>query len=282
MVEVTLLGVAQDGGRPQAGCTRPCCAGLPPEDTSYPVALGISDGDSNHLIEATRFLGQQLTIWGQTNIENVLLTHAHFGHVDGLGLFGKETMNARNVGLHLSSEMEHLVDRTPQWALMVDQGVFQPTTFHDRDNLHFSSNLTVQPVHVPHRDELSDMHAFVIRGPNRSLLFLPDHDTWAETLERHNQPDIRSWLKALEVDIALIDGTFWSSDELAGRNQDKVPHPPVSQTIDLLGMRQENDPEIYFIHLNHTNPLYDPNSAASAHLALTGWLVAQQGQRFTL
>lgn len=282
MVEVTLLGVAQDGGRPQAGCTRPCCVGLRPEDTSYPVALGISDADSNHLIEATRFLGQQLTIWGQTNIENVLLTHAHFGHVDGLGLFGKETMNARNVGLHLSSEMEHLVDRTPQWALMVDQGVFQPTTFHDRDNLQFTPTLTIQPVHVPHRDELSDMHAFVIRGPNRSLLFLPDHDTWAETLERHNQPSIRSWLEALKVDIALIDGTFWSSDELSGRNQDKVPHPPVSQTIDLLGPRQGGDPEIYFIHLNHTNPLYDPSSEASALLAQTGWMVAQQGQRFTL
>ena len=282
MVEVTLLGVAQDGGRPQAGCTRPCCVGIRPEDTSYPVALGISDADSNHLIEATRFLGQQLTIWGQTNIENVLLTHAHFGHVDGLGLFGKETMNARNVGLHLSSEMEHLVDRTPQWALMVDQGVFQPTTFHDRDNLQFSPNLTIQPVHVPHRDELSDMHAFVIRGPNRSLLFLPDHDTWAETLERHNQPSIRSWLETLEVDIALIDGTFWSADELAGRNQDKVPHPPVSQTIDLLGPRQDGDPEIYFIHLNHTNPLYDPSSEASTHLAPTGWMVEQQVQRFTL
>ena len=282
MVEVTLLGVAQDGGRPQAGCTRPCCVGLRPEDTSYPVALGISDGDSNHLIEATRFLGQQLTIWGQTNIENVLLTHAHFGHVDGLGLFGKETMNARNVGLHISSEMEHLVDRTPQWALMVDQGVFQPTTFHDRDNIKFSPNLTIQPVHVPHRDELSDMHAFVIRGPNRSLLFLPDHDTWAETLERHNQPSIRSWLESLAVDIALIDGTFWSSDELSGRNQDKVPHPPVSQTIDLLGPRQDGDPEIYFIHLNHTNPLYDPSSEASTLLASTGWMVAQQGQRFTL
>lgn len=282
MVEVTLLGVAQDGGRPQAGCTRPCCVGLRPEDASYPVALGISDADSNHLIEATRFLGQQLTIWGQTNIENVLLTHAHFGHVDGLGLFGKETMNARNVGLHLSSEMEHLVDRTPQWALMVDQGVFQPTTFHDRDNLQFTPTLTIQPVHVPHRDELSDMHAFVIRGPNRSLLFLPDHDTWAETLERHNQPSIRSWLEALKVDIALIDGTFWSSDELSGRNQDKVPHPPVSQTIDLLGPRQGGDPEIYFIHLNHTNPLYDPSSEASALLAQTGWMVAQQGQRFTL
>ena len=282
MVEVTLLGVAQDGGRPQAGCTRPCCVGLRPEDTSYPVALGISDGDSNHLIEATRFLGQQLTVWGQTNIENVLLTHAHFGHVDGLGLFGKETMNARNVGLHISSEMEHLVDRTPQWALMVDQGVFQPTTFHDRDNLQFSPSLTIQPVHVPHRDELSDMHAFVVRGPNKSVLFLPDHDRWEDTLAHHGVSTIREWLAKLSVDVALVDGTFWSSDELSGRSQLDVPHPPVAETLERLGPKRDGDPEIIFIHLNHTNPLY--SEASEQHRVLTelGWQVGQQGMSFTL
>ncbi len=282
MVEVTLLGLAQDGGRPQAGCTRPCCAGLAPSETSFPVALGITDGAANHLIEATRFLAQQLAVWGQTSIDNVLLTHAHFGHVDGLGLFGRETMNAKGVGLHISSEMEHLVDRTPQWSLMVDQGVFSPHTFHDGEELNLSPNIIVQPLRIPHRDELSDMHAFIIRGPNRSLLFLPDHDTWQETLARHHQPTIRSWLASLEVDIALIDGTFWSGDELAGRNQDKVPHPPVSQTLEMLGPRTENDPEVHFIHLNHTNPLYDSNSEASAALNASGWSIAVQGQTFTL
>ena len=282
MVEVTLLGIAQDGGRPQAGCTRPCCQGLSPSDAAFPVALGITDGDTNHLIEATRCLGQQLTIWGQTNIDNVFLTHAHFGHVDGLGLFGRETMNAKNVGLYISSEMEHLVDRTPQWSLMVDQGVFAPSVFHDGDLIQLSSSLTIHPLKVPHRDELSDMHAFILRGPNRSLLFLPDHDTWEETLTRHHASTIRSWLTSLKVDIALVDGTFWSSDELAGRNQDKVPHPPVSQTLEMLGSRTEGDPALHFIHLNHTNPLYDPNSEASAELTRSGWGVAAQGQRFTL
>ena len=277
-----MLGIAQDGGRPQAGCTRPCCQGLSPSDAAFPVALGITDGDTNHLIEATRCLGQQLTIWGQTNIDNVFLTHAHFGHVDGLGLFGRETMNAKNVGLYISSEMEHLVDRTPQWSLMVDQGVFAPSVFHDGDVIQLSSSLTIQPLKVPHRDELSDMHAFILRGPNRSLLFLPDHDTWEETLTRHHASTIRSWLASLKVDIALVDGTFWSSDELAGRNQDKVPHPPVSQTLEMLGSRAEGDPALHFIHLNHTNPLYDPNSEASAELTRSGWGVAAQGQRFTL
>ena len=126
------------------------------------------------------------------------------------------------------------------------------------------------------------MHAFVVRGPNRSLLFLPDHDTWQETLGRHHEPTIRSWLASLKVDIALIDGTFWSSDELAGRNQDKVPHPPVSITLEMLGSRKEDDPEIYFIHLNHTNPLYDSSSEASAILAASGWTIAKQGQTFSL
>ncbi|MFL2949237.1 MAG: MBL fold metallo-hydrolase [Candidatus Poseidoniaceae archaeon] len=282
MVEVTMLGIAQDGGRPQAGCTRPCCADLSADEAAYPVALGITDGEHHHLIEATRFLSQQLSIWGQSSIDSVLLTHAHFGHVDGLGLFGRETMNARGLSLHISSEMEHLIDRTPQWALMIDQGVFEPHTFHDRDEIQLSPNVTVQPIRVPHRDELSDMHAFVVRGPNRALLFLPDHDTWEETLARHNASSIRSWLTSLKVDIALVDGTFWSSDELAGRNQDKVPHPPVSQTLEMLGERTEGDPALYFIHLNHTNPLYDSNSEASAELSRSGWSVAVQGQRFAL
>lgn len=191
-------------------------------------------------------------------------------------------MNAKNVGLYISSEMEHLVDRTPQWSLMVDQGVFAPSVFHDGDVIQLSSSLTIQPLKVPHRDELSDMHAFILRGPNRSLLFLPDHDTWEETLTRHHASTIRSWLTSLKVDIALVDGTFWSSDELAGRNQDKVPHPPVSQTLEMLGSRAEGDPALHFIHLNHTNPLYDPNSEASAELTRSGWGVAAQGQRFTL
>jgi pyrroloquinoline quinone biosynthesis protein B len=89
-------------------------------------------------------------------------------------------------------------------------------------------------------------------------------------------------LASLGVEIALIDGTFWSSDELAGRNQDKVPHPPVSKTLEMLGPRQENDPEIYFIHLNHTNPLYDSESEASTLLAASGWSIARQGQTFSL
>jgi pyrroloquinoline quinone biosynthesis protein B len=191
-------------------------------------------------------------------------------------------MNAQGLNLHVSSSMFHLVEETPQWALMLAQGVFSEHVFIHDDRIMLSEGLIVEPVHVPHRAELSDMHAFVVRGPNHSLLYLPDHDDWGSTLERHQCTSIRQWLNLLKVDIALIDGTFWDMDELPALRQNNVPHPPVSETLDRLGARRDGDPELFFIHLNHTNPLHDERSEASAKVRSMGWGVAQQGQQFTL
>ena len=281
MVEVTVLGIAQDGGHPQPGCLRPCCANI--TEPHYPVSLGIRSSEgTNLLIEATRNLGDQFTLWGQTKVDHLLLTHAHLGHVDGLGLFGREAIAARDIELHVSDDMYHLIDRTPQWNLMVQQGVFNIRTFTAGDVVFSQGELSIEAVRIPHRAELSDMHAFIIRGPSKSLLFLTDHDTWNETLTVHDCSSIRELLAKLNVDIALIDGTFWSEDELAGRNQATVPHPPVLQTLNMLGSREDGDPDIIFTHLNHTNPLYNRDGEQYAEVERLGWSVAYQGQRFTL
>ena len=283
MVTATLLGTAQDGGLPQAGCQQQCCNSLPLSAHRYPVSLGLVDKEGNgHLIDTTRHLAGQLSIWNHPPLSSIFLTHAHFGHVDGLGLLGKETMNAQGLNLHVSPSMFHLMEETPQWALMLAQGVFSEHVFIHDDRIVLAEELVVEPVHVPHRAELSDMHAFVVRGPNHSLLYLPDHDDWGSTLERHQCTSIRQWLNLLKVDIALIDGTFWDMDELPALRQNNVPHPPVSETLDRLGARRDGDPELFFIHLNHTNPLHDERSEASAKVRSMGWGVAQQGQQFTL
>ena len=283
MPTVTLLGIAQDGGRPQPGCQRACCADLGPEDVRHPVSLGITDEDGQgHLIEATRALGEQLRLWGHPSLRSVLLTHAHFGHVDGLGLFGRETLNASGLRLYASPSMHALIERTPQWSLMVDQGVFSAQPISSGAIQMLSESVRVEPLAVPHRAELSDMHAFVVRGPNKSVLFLPDHDRWEDTLAYHGVSTIREWLAKLSVDVALVDGTFWSSDELSGRSQLDVPHPPVAETLERLGPKRDGDPEIIFIHLNHTNPLYFETSEQHRVLTELGWQVGQQGMSFTL
>ena len=281
MAEVVLLGVAQDGGRPQPGCAKPCCIGLSSNDISYPTSLGVIESDQIHLIDVTRHLANQLQYLGNRIPNYVWLTHAHFGHVDGLGLFGRETMNAKGIPLYASKKMQQLITDTPQWRIMVEQGVFVPREMSNNNKVEFGE-LTIEPILVPHRDELSDMHAFVISSSQNKLLYLPDHDTWEETLSMYNCHDIRQWLKELAIDIALIDGTFWSEDELQSRNQEKVPHPPIKQTIEMLGYKQQGDPEIYFIHLNHTNPVYDQWSEQHAQVIEMGWKIGKQGMKIKL
>ena len=279
MAVLTLLGIAQDGGRPQPGCTRACCQGLTEQDYRSPVSLGIkTNNGTTLLIEATRDLGRQLRMIGNPTIDHLFITHAHLGHVDGLGLFGRETMSARNIQLHCSPSMYSLIERTPAWNQLLLQNVLEFGKFPRIE----IDDIKVEFIQVPHRAELSDMHAIILRGENKSLLFLPDHDTWDETLEAHSCSTIRDFLNKYDIDIALLDGTFWSGGELQGRDMSVVPHPTVEESLDRLGCKESGDAEILFIHLNHTNPLYDTGSEAYNKLKESGWAIGEEGQRFMI
>ena len=283
MVKAYLLGLAQDGGRPQVGCIQPCCAGLEHSERRYPVALGITDEYGNgHLIDVSRNFPEQVSMWNPKSIQSIWLTHSHFGHVDGLGLFGRETMASQDIDLWASDSMHHLIGQTPMWNIMVEDGVFIQRPFISGQQIELSDDLKITPIEVPHRNELADTHAFLIEGQYQKLLYLPDHDTWEQTLASHGCSTPREWFRNMEVDIVLLDGTFWSSSELRGRSQSEVPHPTVSQSIELLGPRQDADPQVHFIHLNHTNPLYDSDCEASNFVKQMGWSVGKQGAVFQL
>ena len=279
MATLTVLGIAQDGGRPQPGCRRPCCQNLTQADYRSPVSLGIkTENGTTILIEATRDLGRQLITFGEPSIDCLFLTHAHLGHVDGLGLFGRETMSARGIPLHVSPSMQNLIKSTPAWALLLEQGVFELTEI-GRVKI---DDVVIESIAIPHRAELSDMHAFVLRGKEHSVLFLPDHDSWDQTLAAHSASSIREWLKEIEVTHALLDGTFWSGDELQGRDMSVVPHPTIQDSMARLGQKQSGDPEIYFTHLNHTNPAYREDGAEYQKITKFGWRVSSEGQRINL
>ena len=279
MAVVTLLGIAQDGGRPQPGCTRPCCQGLTEQDYRSPVSLGVKTNEGTILlIEATRDLGRQLRMMDNPSIDHLFITHAHLGHVDGLGLFGRETMSARNIQLHCSPSMYSLIERTPAWNQLLLQNVLEFGTFPRIE----IDDVCIEFIQVPHRAELSDMHAIIIRGREKSLLFLPDHDSWNETLEAHSCETIREFLDKYDIDIALLDGTFWSGGELQGRDMSVVPHPTIEDSLQRLGNRKPTDPDISFIHLNHTNPVYDKTSIEHQEIIHLGWRLGEEGQKINL
>jgi pyrroloquinoline quinone biosynthesis protein B len=291
-VKVTLLGIAQDGGRPQPGCFRSCCAAAydDPSLVRHPVSLGLVGADhSTHLFEASRDLAWQFGCWSrhdpaESPLSSLWITHAHQGHVDGLGLFGAEAIAAKGLPLHCSASFARLLTKNASWAQMMREGVLAPRPFLKGKPImpYADSGFSITPIKVPHRAELSDMHAFLISGPKANLLFLPDHDYWQETLAAVGCDEIRDWLGELEVDIALLDGTFWSSDELSLRQQEEVPHPTVEETMGLLGSRRDGDPRVIFIHLNHTNPLHDSESEAAKAVVSMGWEIGVEGMVFDL
>lgn len=77
--------------------------------------------------------------------------------------------------------------------------------------------------------------------------------------------------------VALLDATFYSSSELPGRDIKEIPHPLVTETIQLFSEINQKE-KIFFIHFNHTNPLIW-NKRKRAEFLKTGFRIANQGMR---
>ena len=70
------------------------------------------------------------------------------------------------------------------------------------------------------------MHAFLIQGPQNNLLFLPDHDSWKNTLEfvnkKENTYDYKKLYKTAKLAIKnldqVIDINFYPTDKTKKSN----------------------------------------------------------------
>jgi len=89
-------------------------------------------------------------------------------------------------------------------------------------------------------------------------------------------------------DLLLLDGTFWSDDELirvAGgrRTAQRMGHVPIAGPEGSLErLRAITHPNKVYIHINNTNPILDEDSVEFAQLTAEGWTVAHDGMHFTL
>ena len=277
VTSVVLLGVAQDGGTPHAGCACGNCAAArtSADRRRHPVALGVALDDGRRLlVEATKAMADQLWMWADALGERapvvpdmLAVTHLHTGHVEGLGQFGTEVMGKSNVPLMASESVLAVLQKRDALA------AFLPSELDAVPGVTF--------LRVPHRNEHGgDTHAVLLEGASgRKLLFLPDHDSWDGTLDGATTT-VREWLTGLDVDVALLDGTFYSSDELDGRDMKEVPHPCITETLGRLGQRRSSDfdVDVAFVHLNHTNPCNDAASAQAHQVTAMGWRVAREGE----
>ncbi len=287
-----VLGSAQDGGLPQIACTGPHCtaARANPNRRRLVASLLLADPRTGKrwLIDATPDLREQVELARAhpptrrstgprpALFDGIFLTHAHTGHYTGLIHLGRPAYGAKHLPVFGSPRMCAFLRTNGPWDLLVDNGNIRLQAFKAEQTISLGEDLSIRALPVPHRAEYTDTVAFLIRGPQRTLLYLPDIDKW-ELWERRIEEVIVS------VDVALLDGTFYAEGELPGRNMSEIPHPLIDATI----RRFEKLPtdqrcKIVFTHLNHSNPAVDPDSAATARIIRSGMAVAEDGQCFGL
>lgn len=276
---IIVLGTIQDAGSPHAGCTKDCCKNLfsKPDPTRMVVALGLIDpaNQLNFLFEATPDLPRQMKLLKtyspfrqEETPSGIFLTHAHIGHYSGLMYLGRESMNAKSTPVYAMPKMQEFLEKNGPWSQLLTLKNIAVQGLKNLEPQRLSSNLQVTPLQVPHRDEFSETVGYRIEGPNKSALFIPDIDKW----ERWSL-DIVEEIK--KVDYAFLDATFYDNAELNYRNMSEIPHPFVVESMQRFkDLPASEKRKIYFIHLNHTNPLLNPKSPQFKELKKNGFQVA--------
>lgn len=288
---VVVLGTVQDGGMPQASCSCDRCT-LARQDPSLArrvasLAIDFPKTGHTYLIDATPDLPAQIEEVhtfrdhpagrvDRAPFDGVMLTHAHIGHYLGLALFGFESLNTKDLPLWVTPRFAAYLRNNGPWSQLVRLNNVAIRELAIGQPFDLEEGVTVTPIQVPHRDEYSDTMAFLIRGPKKSLFYVPDTDTWD------------TWKVALpevlkDVDYALLDATFYSVDELPDRDVKKIKHPLTTASMDLLApLVKKGRLQVYFTHLNHSNPALDKAGAARKAIEAKGFHVLDEEDEFAL
>ena len=285
---VVVLGIAQDGGFPQAGCHRPCCQPAIREITRRRLvtSLAIVDPMSRQrwLIDCTPDFPDQLQLLDtaapasakQPLLDGIFLTHAHVGHYTGLLHLGREVMGTRNIAVYAMPRMAAFLKSQGPWSLLVKLNNIQIKPLQAGQAIRLGKRIRLTPLLVPHRDEFSETVGFSIDGPERSVVFIPDIDKWERWDRRVEQ-------LIVAADRAYLDGTFFDGQELPNRDIREVPHPFIIESIQrFVSLADTQRSKVHFIHLNHTNPALAPDSSAAKAIRAAGMYVAEQGTRYSL
>ena len=281
---IYVLGNVQDAGLPHIGCESKICLDAFNEKKQYYVtSIALIDKENHEysLFDVTPNITEQLLminkdIFNQFILpKNIFITHAHIGHYTGLMYFGREALGSKGIKVNVLPRMYDFISNNGPWSQLVKLGNISLNEINFRDNIEINPHLSIIPIQVPHRDEFSETSAFLIKGPNKTALFLPDIDKWSKWSI--------SLIEILEnVDYAFIDASFYTNDEI-NRNIDEIPHPLVIETMDLLDeLPSYQKDKVHFIHMNHTNQMLDPNSDITRNVLNKGFNIARLGQKFYL
>jgi pyrroloquinoline quinone biosynthesis protein B len=296
-IRVLLLGVAAGGGLPQWNCACANCQqarrGVIRPQTQSSVAIGDERGhwflvnaspDLSAQILAHPDLGPQPGSSRNSPIAGVFLSSADVDHVTGLLSLREGNALRIYATPAIQQAASILVDPVLQsfcgvaWGLpRQGEGLQGP----DGGETSLKARVILLPGHAPRyapNDSKGDYTAawqFLDERTGGRLLVAPGVSELTGPLED----------AAKESDAVLLDGTFWRQDELSDIRPGapkawEMGHKPIKDgTLPFLASLPGR--RIY-IHINNTNPIFDPASPERAAVEAAGVAVGHDGMTFDL
>lgn len=305
-MQVKILGSAAGGGFPQWNCACPNChavrggrfQGKARSQTQVAVS---GDGDAWFLLGASPDLRHQIECSPELHprsgtrsspIQGVVLASADLDHVLGLLLMRElqpfRVWAAESVikilrGGNSMFGMLNRVEDQVRW-----QGVRASESFTLGQPAANAKTIGCQAVavssHYPAyaagtRESDEAVLGLILTSPSGAKLgFFPQ------------LAELTAELKHVfaGLDCLLLDGTFWSDDELirlqgSGQRAREMGHVPVGgedgTLQQLAGLRT---PRKMYIHINNTNPMLNEAGAEYRAVRDAGWELAEDGCHFTL
>jgi pyrroloquinoline quinone biosynthesis protein B len=308
-MRVKVLGSAAGGGFPQWNCGCSNCSRLRTGTlkgrarTQAQVAIS-PDGSSWILLNASPDLRQQIAVAREfapkegmrtTPIAAIILTSADVDCVLGL--------------LHLREFQPLRIFSTPSVRrALTDENTLFRTLERSNPPVQWEAlplNQQIEICHPAVGSEKISCKAVPLGGDfpdyvsGRLRERLPKEDAVVGLEIVHNQKRLfyapslpgtgEDWKRcASESDLALLDGTFWTDDELkkvqgTGKSAKAMGHLPLSGAGGLLEqLHSASRTRRVLIHLNNTNPVLDEESTTLQAVRDAGWEVAYDGMEFNL
>jgi pyrroloquinoline quinone biosynthesis protein B len=297
-----ILGSAAGGGFPQWNCACSNCSrlrqgGLRGAARSQAQLALSADNESWWLVNASPDLRAQIEATSalhprkgvrQSPIEGVVLTSADADHVLGLLLLREfhplrlfATAAVRRMLLEDNS-LFRVLDRfagQSAWTEVVPSRTFS-----------LEEGISVMPLSLPGAfpDYVPALRRTALTREEAVLALVLQSSCGKRMLYAPGLPRVEPEFLALAQDceLLLVDGTFWSDDELrrvrgSGPTAREIGHVPISGpggTVEVFaGVRR---PRKIYIHVNNTNPVLDKESAEYRQVRDAGWEVAQDGWEF--
>ncbi|MEH7225450.1 pyrroloquinoline quinone biosynthesis protein PqqB [Bacillus sp. JJ1566] len=296
-MRIRVLGVAAGGGFPQWNCACPNCRGVRDGDAAlHPMlqsSLAITANEKDwYLINAGPDVSRQIETFTalhagpgirETPLAGVILTDAELDHSIGLlslregshlTIYGTETV--RNC-LHTSFPVIPMLKNYCSWEWQLldsvskerigDSILIETVPVSRKPPLYAQSN------HGGHEEVWEVGLLLQNERSGKCVAYFPTLDTMT--------PEIESALH--KADILLVDGTFWSEDELVSlgatkRNARDMGHLPISGPSGIIEKLASFSAERkILIHINNSNPILKKGSKEAEFLKQNGIEIAYEG-----